>query len=62
MYFESFAQLWSMDGHGAYVWGAYAIVWLVLILLLRAPLVRRRQVLARVRARLQIRDAGKGQE
>ncbi len=54
MYFESFAQLWSMDGHGAYVWSAYAIVWLVLIVLLRAPLASRRRVLARVRARLKI--------
>lgn len=62
MYFESFAQLWSMDGHGAYVWSAYAIVWLVLTVLLRAPLVRRRQVLNRVRARLQLRRDGERQE
>ncbi len=62
MYFESFAQLWSMDGHDAYVWSAYAIVSVVLIALLRAPLARRRRVLARVRARLKLRGAGKGQE
>ncbi len=62
MYFESFAQLWSMDGHGAYVWSAYVIVWLVLIVLLRAPLARRRRVLTRVRARLQLRGDEKRQE
>ena len=62
MYFGNFAQLWSMDGHGAYVWSAYAIVWLVLIVLLRAPLARRRRVLARVRARLKLEGDGKGQE
>ena len=38
MYFDNLAQLWQMDGHGPYVWGAYAIVLLVLIWLVRAPL------------------------
>jgi heme exporter protein D len=52
MYFDSLAQLWHMDGHGPYVWGAYAIVLLVLIGLVRAPLARRRRALERVRARL----------
>ena len=52
MYFDDLAQLWHMDGHGPYVWGAYAIVLLVLIGLVRAPLARRRRALDRVRARL----------
>ena len=52
MYFDNLAQLWQMDGHGPYVWGAYAIVLLVLIWLVRAPLERRRRALERVRARL----------
>jgi heme exporter protein D len=51
MYFADFAQLWHMDGHGPFVWGAYAIVLVVLIGLVRAPLVRRRRVLERVRSR-----------
>ena len=54
MYFDSFAQLWHMDGHGPYVWSAYAIVLLVLIGLVRAPLARRRRALERVRARLRV--------
>lgn len=52
MYFADFAQLWHMDGHGPFVWSAYAIVLVVLIGLVRAPLVRRRRVLERVRSRL----------
>ena len=48
MYFDSLAQLWHMDGHGPYVWGAYAIVLLVLIGLVRAPLARRRRALVAV--------------
>jgi heme exporter protein D len=41
MYFDSLGAALSMDGHGAYVWSAYAISLLVLVLLVRAP--RRRQ-------------------
>ncbi len=52
MYFDDLSQLWHMDGHGPYVWGAYAIVLLVLVGLVRAPLARRRRALDRVRARL----------
>lgn len=37
MYFENLADLLQMDGHGAYVWSAYAIVVLVVIALLVAP-------------------------
>jgi heme exporter protein D len=60
MYFDSFSQLWHMDGHGPYVWGAYAIVLLVLIALVRAPLARRRRTLERVRARLRARSTSDG--
>jgi heme exporter protein D len=41
MYFESFNEALVMDGHGGYVWAAYAISLLVLSLILLAP--RRRQ-------------------
>lgn len=41
MYFDSLGAALSMDGHGVYVWSAYAISLLVLVLLVRAP--RRRQ-------------------
>ena len=51
MYFDSLGDLWSMAGHGPYVWSAYAIVLLVIVVLVREPLLRRRKVLERVRRR-----------
>ena len=41
MYFHSVNEALMMDGHGGYVWAAYAISVLVLSLILLAP--RRRQ-------------------
>ncbi|MFT5575666.1 MAG: heme exporter protein D [Bermanella sp.] len=38
MYFGNFHELWSMAGHGAYVWAAYAITFVTLTALLRLPL------------------------
>lgn len=51
MYFDSLGDLWSMAGHGPYVWSAYAIVLLVIVLLVRDPIGRRRKVLERIRRR-----------
>lgn len=59
MYFESLAALASMDGHGAYVWSAYAIVFAVLGALVVRPLARQHRLLARVRRRLHA-DAAEG--
>lgn len=33
MYFESFSALWAMEGHGPYVWSAYGVTFMVLLLL-----------------------------
>ncbi len=52
MYFENFGQLWAMDGHGAFVWSAYAISYTVLGLLVRGAMVRRSRLLQRVRSRI----------
>ena len=41
MYFQNISDVLSMEGHGGYVWAAYAITLLVLLLILLAP--RRRQ-------------------
>ncbi|MCP5131930.1 MAG: heme exporter protein CcmD [Pseudomonadales bacterium] len=41
MYFDSVQAALSMDGHGGFVWSAYGICLLVLMLILLAP--RRRQ-------------------
>ena len=51
MYFEDLHQLWTMDGHGPYVWAAYAIVTTVIVLLVASPLRRGRETLERVRRR-----------
>jgi heme exporter protein D len=43
MYFESLAAVWHMDGHGFYVWLAYALAALPLVLMVWLPLKRIRQ-------------------
>ena len=43
MYFESLAAVWHMDGHGFYVWLAYALTALPLVLMVWLPLKRMRQ-------------------
>jgi heme exporter protein C len=57
MYFESLSAVLQMDGHGAYVWSAYAISLLVLALLMTLPLRRRRRVCAKCAARCAARRA-----
>ena len=43
MYFESLAAVWHMDGHGFYVWLAYALTALPLVIMVWLPLKRMRQ-------------------
>ena len=43
MYFESLAAVWHMDGHGFYVWSAYALTALPLVIMVWLPLKRMRQ-------------------
>ena len=43
MYFETLAAVWHMDGHGFYVWLAYALTALPLVLMVWLPLKRMRQ-------------------
>lgn len=50
MYFESVSQALAMNGHGAYVWSAYAITAFVLIQLMLAPRRGRRRLLRELRA------------
>jgi heme exporter protein D len=40
--FESFADFIAMNGHGPYVWAAYAITFAVLIYLLVSPLLQKK--------------------
>ena len=44
MYFESLQSLFYMNGHGVYVWSAYAIGFAVLIGLIWQPLARHAQL------------------
>ncbi len=44
MYFDSIHAALVMDGHGAFVWAAYAITALVLVYLLLAPVLRSRRL------------------
>jgi heme exporter protein D len=48
MYFDSLSAALSMDGHGAYVWSAYAITLCVVLLILLAPRRRQRKFLRRL--------------
>ncbi|MDH4042251.1 MAG: heme exporter protein CcmD [Gammaproteobacteria bacterium] len=50
MYFDSLSAALSMDGHGPYVWSAYAICLVVVALILLAPRRRRRNILRRLSA------------
>tara|TARA_B100001057_G_scaffold306991_1_gene307094 strand:- start:270 stop:482 length:213 start_codon:yes stop_codon:yes gene_type:complete len=43
MYFQSLAEVWHMDGHGLYVWLAYGVTVLSLLLMVWLPLKRMRQ-------------------
>ena len=43
MYFESLSAVWYMDGHGFYVWLAYALTLLPLVIMVWLPLKRIRQ-------------------
>lgn len=44
MYFDSLLDLFLMNGHGAYVWSAYAIGFIVLAALVIQPLSRHAQL------------------
>lgn len=51
MYFDSFAELWHMAGHGPYVWVCYAVTFSVLIGLFVQPLRKKKQVLKAIKLR-----------
>jgi heme exporter protein D len=55
MYFHSLAAALAMDGHGPYVWSAYAVTLLVLAFLLIAPGRRRRRLLRAIDGELKRR-------
>ena len=48
MYFNNLSDLWTMAGHGPYVWAAYAISFVVLAGLIIIPAKRYRQQLVQI--------------
>ena len=52
MYFESLSALLAMDGHGSFVWSAYAIAALVLASLVLSPLRKKRRFFLQQRQQL----------
>lgn len=41
--FESLQEFLFMDGHGAYVWGCFAVTFVLMLYLVLAPGIRTRQ-------------------
>ena len=56
MYFESLQAALAMDGHGGYVWSAYALSLLVLAFLLATPWRRQRRLLRELRGERRRRE------
>ncbi|MDG2047947.1 MAG: heme exporter protein CcmD [Halioglobus sp.] len=50
MYFNTVQALLMMDGHGVYVWPAYLITAVIIVMLLVAPMRRRSRLLQRLAA------------
>jgi heme exporter protein D len=48
MYFENFAALINMDGHGIYVWVSVAVTLATMLWLIVAPLISQRRLLKEV--------------
>ena len=49
MQFDSFSDAIAMGGHGPYVWGAYAITLVVVMVILLRPIVATRQLQGEIR-------------
>jgi heme exporter protein D len=58
MYFDSLGAALAMDGHGAYVWSAYAISLVVVALILLVPSRRQRRFLRRLAGEQKRRPQG----
>ena len=48
MHFENWSDFLTMDGHGLYVWSAYAIGLLVVLYNVVSPVLARRKVIASI--------------
>lgn len=50
MYFDSLQSILVMEGHGVYVWAAYAVTVLVVIAALAIPVRRQKRLLGQLAA------------
>lgn len=50
MYFDSVDGMLAMEGHGVFVWSAYAVTMLVIALILVLPVRRQRRLLRELAA------------
>ena len=50
---NSLLEFWQMDGHGPFVWAAVAVTLVVMVVLIIAPIQRRKRLLMNVRAEQQ---------
>ncbi len=62
MYFESVEAMFNMDGHGGFVWAAYCITVVVIVLLLRAPRQRQQRFLQQKTGELKRQQGAPGVE
>jgi heme exporter protein D len=57
--FESFADFIAMNGHGPYVWSAYAITFAVLIFLLVSPVMQKKAFIKQQQKQQKLAQANK---
>jgi heme exporter protein D len=60
MYFDNLSDLMLMDGHGGFVWAAYAIALTVLVLLVALPLKRKSRFLHLLKQRIRRQSIQQG--
>ncbi|PMH41013.1 heme exporter protein CcmD [Vibrio sp. 10N.286.49.B3] len=52
MYFESLTDFWAMGGYATYVWGAFGITFLSMLILLASSLRDSKSLLIEVQAKI----------
>ena len=52
MYFDSLQSALAMGHHGLYVWSAYSVAIAVIVMVVIAPVLRRRKILRQLDAQL----------
>jgi len=60
MYFDSVADALAMGGHGAFVWGAYGITFLIIFFVLLRPVMSTRRLNAGIREEALRKRSAKG--